>query len=53
MTRLAFISDVHADVHAVRDALRRIDELGVECIFCCGDLVDYGLFPELKREVCT
>lgn len=46
MTRLAFISDVHADVHALRDALRRIDALGITAIYCCGDLVDYGLFPE-------
>lgn len=46
MTHLAFISDVHADVHALRDALRHIDKLGITSIFCCGDLVDYGLFPE-------
>jgi putative phosphoesterase len=46
MTHLAFISDVHADVHALRDALRRIDELGIESVYCCGDLLDYGLFPE-------
>lgn len=50
-TRLAFITDVHADVHALRDALRRIDELGIDTVLCCGDLVDYGLFPEETLEL--
>ncbi len=46
MKRLAFISDVHADVHALRDALASIDRLGCDQIICAGDLVDYGVFPE-------
>ena len=46
MTKLAVISDVHADVHALRDALRQIERIGVDRIVCCGDLLDYGLFPE-------
>jgi putative phosphoesterase len=46
VTRFAVITDVHADVHALRDALAQIDQLGVDQILCCGDLVDYGLFPE-------
>ena len=46
MTKLAVISDVHADVHALRDALVQIDRIGVERIVCCGDLLDYGLFPD-------
>lgn len=46
MNQLAVISDVHADVHALRDALAQIDRLGVDRVVCCGDLVDYGLFPE-------
>ena len=46
MIRLAVITDVHADVHALRDALAQIDQLGVDEILCCGDLVDYGCFPE-------
>lgn len=44
-TTLGFISDVHADVHALRDALRLLDEMGVREIICLGDVVDYGLFP--------
>ena len=46
MPKLAIITDVHADVHALRDALVHIDKAGVDEIVCCGDLIDYGLFPE-------
>ena len=46
MTKLAVLSDLHADVHALRDALAQIDKLRCDHIVCCGDLVDYGLFPE-------
>ena len=46
VTRLAFISDVHGDAHALRDALRQIADLGADQVLCCGDLVDYGRFPE-------
>jgi putative phosphoesterase len=44
--RIAVLSDVHADVHALRDALRHIDAMGCDTIVCAGDLVDYGLFPD-------
>lgn len=46
MTRLAIITDVHADVHSLRDALAHIDRMGCDRIVCAGDLVDYGLFPD-------
>ncbi len=46
MRRLGFITDVHADVHALQDALRELDRLGCDPIVCGGDVVDYGLFPE-------
>jgi putative phosphoesterase len=44
--RLAVISDVHADVHALQDALTQIDRLGCDAIVCAGDLMDFGRFPE-------
>lgn len=44
--KLAVLSDVHADVHALTDALACIDRLGCDAIVCAGDLVDYGLFPD-------
>jgi putative phosphoesterase len=46
VSKLAVITDVHADVHALRDALKQIDSLGCDRVVCCGDVVDYGLFPE-------
>ena len=43
--RVAVITDVHANLPALRAALRRIDELGIERIYCGGDLVGYGPRP--------
>ena len=36
MTRLAIVSDVHADVHAPVDALAQAERLGCEVIVCVG-----------------
>lgn len=44
--KLAIISDVHGDVHALSDALAQIDRLGCEVTICAGDVLDYGSFPE-------
>lgn len=46
MTRLGVIADVHADVHALEEALARMDRLACDRVVCAGDLVGYGLFPE-------
>ncbi len=45
-TTIGFISDVHGDVHALRDALRLLGEMGVREVVCLGDVVDYGAFPD-------
>jgi putative phosphoesterase len=50
MRRVAVITDVHANLPALRAALQRIDELGVDGTFCGGDLVGYGPHPD---EVCA
>lgn len=42
MPRLAILSDLHADTEALREALVTIDRLGIDEIWCAGDLVDYG-----------
>jgi putative phosphoesterase len=44
--KLAFVSDVHGDVHALTDALASIAALGCDRVVCAGDLVDYWLFPD-------
>ena len=45
-TRVAIVSDVHADARALADALARIDEMGADLVLCAGDVVDYGVDPE-------
>jgi putative phosphoesterase len=46
MSRLAIISDLHADVHALRAALAQIKRLGCHTVVCAGDVVDYGAYPD-------
>src|SRR3954454_7473143 len=43
--RVAVITDIHGNLPALRAALARIDELGVERIYCGGDLVGYRADP--------
>jgi putative phosphoesterase len=48
--RVAVITDIHANLPALEAALVRIDELGIERVYCGGDLVGYGPHPD---EVCA
>ena len=48
--RVAVISDVHANYHALDAVLRSIDEGGVDAIWCLGDTVGYGPSP---NECCA
>ncbi|HWM12377.1 MAG TPA: metallophosphoesterase family protein [Solirubrobacteraceae bacterium] len=50
MNAVAVITDIHANLPAMRAALRRVDELGIERVYCGGDLVGYGPHP---NEVCA
>jgi predicted phosphodiesterase len=50
MDRVAVITDIHANLPALQAALVRIDELGIERVYCGGDLVGYGPHP---NEVCA
>ncbi len=43
--QIAFISDIHGNIHALRAAWKFIQERGVEQTFCLGDLVGYGANP--------
>jgi putative phosphoesterase len=47
---VAVITDIHANLPALQAALARIDELGIDRIYCGGDLVGYGPHP---NEVCA
>ena len=48
-SRVAIITDIHGNLPALESALERIDGLGIERIYCGGDLVGYGPWP---NEVC-
>jgi putative phosphoesterase len=50
MDRVAVITDIHANLAALEAALARIEELGIERVYCGGDLVGYGPHP---NEVCA
>ena len=45
----AVITDIHGNLPALHAALARIDELGIDAVYCGGDLVGYGPHPD---EVC-
>jgi predicted phosphodiesterase len=55
--RLAILSDIHSNLQALEKALRLIDQLKVDEIYCLGDIVGYGGNPNecvaLVRERCT
>ncbi len=42
MSKIAIISDVHSNIHALNKVLEEIGDLK---IYCCGDLVGYNPFP--------
>jgi putative phosphoesterase len=47
---VAVITDIHGNLPALQAALARIEQLGIEMVFCGGDLVGYGPYP---NEVCA
>ena len=50
MTEVAVITDIHANLPALEAVLERIERLGIERMYCGGDLVGYGPHP---NEVCA
>jgi diadenosine tetraphosphatase ApaH/serine/threonine PP2A family protein phosphatase len=54
---IAVISDIHGNLQALQEVLKRIEELKAETIYCLGDTVGYGPFPnecvDLVRKHCT
>jgi putative phosphoesterase len=49
VNRAAVITDIHGNLPALQASLRSIDAIGIDQIFCGGDLVGYGPHP---NEVC-
>src|SRR3954454_8177268 len=50
LSGVAVITDIHANLPALEAALSRIEQLGIERVYCGGDLVGYGPHP---NEVCA
>jgi putative phosphoesterase len=50
LTRLAVITDIHGNLPALEASLSAIDAIGVDRVYCGGDLVGYGPHP---NEVCA
>jgi putative phosphoesterase len=48
--RVAVITDIHGNLPALQASLGAIEQIGVDAIFCGGDLVGYGPHP---NEVCA
>ena len=48
--RVAVITDIHGNLAALESTLAWIDDAGIERIYCGGDLVGYGAYP---NEVCA
>ena len=46
MNRIAVITDIHGNLPALQASLEAIDAIGVDEIYCGGDLVGYGPHPE-------
>jgi putative phosphoesterase len=47
---VAVITDIHANLPALEAAFERLEEIGVQRVYCGGDLVGYGPHPD---EVCS
>ncbi len=50
MNRVAVITDIHGNLSALQASLDAIDQIGVDAIYCGGDLVGYGPHP---NQVCA
>lgn len=54
--KIAFISDIHANLEALEATLKDIDGIGVDEVTCLGDVVGYGVNPnecvEIVRKRC-
>ena len=57
--RIAIISDIHANLPALEQTLRSIDQEDIDSVYCLGDLVGYDLWPNAviseirKRKIPT
>jgi diadenosine tetraphosphatase ApaH/serine/threonine PP2A family protein phosphatase len=55
--RAAILSDIHSNLPALQAVLRRVEDLQISTLWCLGDIVGYGAFPneciEIIRSRCS
>jgi diadenosine tetraphosphatase ApaH/serine/threonine PP2A family protein phosphatase len=55
--KIALISDIHSNLHALNRALATIEKYKVDAIYCLGDIVGYGADPspcvDLVQKHCS
>ncbi|MGQ9676476.1 MAG: metallophosphoesterase family protein, partial [Chloroflexota bacterium] len=49
--RIAVFGDIHSNKHALEAVLADIDQKAPEKVFCLGDLVGYGAYPNEVIEI--
>ena len=49
--RVAILTDVHGNLPALEAVLAEVDRLGIAAIYCCGDIVGYGPWPNETGEL--
>jgi len=49
--KLAIISDVHSNLHALEAVLGEIGKVGADMLVCAGDVVGYGAYPNECCEI--
>ncbi len=50
-TRIAIFSDMHGNLAATQAVLDAIDQAAPDAVYCLGDLVGYGAFPNETTEL--
>jgi putative phosphoesterase len=48
--RIAVFGDIHGNIHALEPVLAAIERGTYEAVYCLGDLVGYGAFPDRVTE---
>jgi putative phosphoesterase len=43
--RIAVISDIHSNIHALKEVVVAVEQEGIDMVLCAGDIVGDGAFP--------
>ena len=50
--KYGIISDIHSDIISLNKVITKLEKQNADKIFCCGDLVGYGNFPDAVFNDC-